>query len=47
VANGWNPSAFVDFVQRVYESPESPLHRVAVELQRLEWNVLFQFCSNG
>jgi hypothetical protein len=47
VASGWNPSAFVDFVQSVYQSPNSSSRRVAVELQRLEWNVLFQFCSNG
>jgi hypothetical protein len=47
VASGWNPAAFVDFVQSVYQSPNSPSHRLAVELQRLEWNVLFQFCCNG
>jgi hypothetical protein len=47
VASGWNPLAFVDLVESVYQKPESSLHRVAVDLQRLEWNVLFQVCSNG
>ena len=46
-ANGWSPSAFVDFVEKVHDRPNDPHHRVAVALQRLEWRVLFDHCSRA
>jgi hypothetical protein len=45
VMNGWNPDAFVDLVETVHESPNDPRHRVAVSLQRLEWQTLFDHCT--
>jgi hypothetical protein len=46
-AHGWNPNAFVDFVEHLYEHPTDPRHRIAVALQRLEWRVLFEHCSRA
>jgi hypothetical protein len=45
VASGWNPNAFVDLVEQVHEKPDDPRHAVAVSLQRLEWQALFNHCA--
>jgi len=42
VMSGWNPGGFVDLVQSVHQSPDDPRHRAAVQLQQLEWRVLFE-----
>jgi len=47
VASGWNPDAFVDLVQAVHESPTDPRHALAVALQRLEWQILFDHCTRA
>ena len=47
VATGWNPSAFVDLAQAVHESPSDPRHALAVALQRLEWQILFDHCTRA
>lgn len=39
--NGWNAGAFVDLVEAVHDRPDDSKHRVAIQLQRLEWKVLF------
>jgi hypothetical protein len=46
-AHGWNPNAFVDFVEALHDHPADPRHRIAVALQRLEWRVLFEHCSRA
>jgi hypothetical protein len=43
--NGWQPAAFVDFVQSVHESPSDPRYEVAVALQQLEWRMMFDYCT--
>jgi len=45
IASGWNPAAFVDFVEQVHEREDDPRHAVAVQLQQAEWRVLFQHCT--
>lgn len=40
----WNPNAFVDLVDRVPRNCDDPRYRHAVELQRIEWAVLFDHC---
>jgi hypothetical protein len=40
----WDPDAFVDLVERVHDRPADPLHEAAVQLQRLEWEALFEHC---
>ena len=46
-AHGWNPKAFVDFVEELHDRHNDPRHRIAVALQRLEWRVLFEHCSRA
>lgn len=43
-ASGWNPSAFVDLVAAVAHQPNDPRHSLAVTLQQIEWQVLFEHC---
>ncbi len=43
VVNGWNANAFVDFVEAVHREPEDARYSAAVQLQRLEWKVLFDY----
>jgi hypothetical protein len=45
--SGWNAPALVDLVEAVEENPGDPDHQAAVELQRLEWRVLFDYCARG
>ncbi|HEX8323938.1 MAG TPA: hypothetical protein VF595_08490 [Tepidisphaeraceae bacterium] len=41
----WDGPTFVDFVQRVHESPSDERYDIAVALQQLEWRVLFDHCT--
>jgi hypothetical protein len=47
VASGWDPAAFVDLVAAVRNSPDDPRHRLAVALQRIEWQTLFDVCTRA
>jgi len=47
IAQGWNPSAFVDLVQQVHANPDDPRHRIAVAIQQIEWRVLFEHCTRA
>ena len=40
----WDPNGFVDLVERVHERPDDPQHARAVEMQRIEWEALFNHC---
>jgi hypothetical protein len=44
---GWDPGAMVDLAERVHARPSDPLHCVAVAIQRLEWNCLFEYCTQA
>jgi hypothetical protein len=41
----WSPRAFVDLVEAVHEKPDDPRYALAVSLQRIEWQVLFDHCT--
>ena len=41
--DGWNPDGFVDLVQAIQDKVADPRHDVAVRLQRLEWEALFDY----
>jgi len=43
VSRGFDPDGLVDLVEAVHESSDDPRHAVAVQLQRLEWRVLFDW----
>jgi hypothetical protein len=58
VASGWNPNAYVDLVQAIDASdfgsgsftpgtPDERLHKLAVALQRIEWQTLFDHCTRA
>ena len=41
----WDPSQFVDICERAQHQPDSPLAQMALELQRAEWQLLFDYCA--
>lgn len=43
-ANGFDPNALVDLVEAAHASPNHPHRRLAVSLQQLEWQTLFETC---
>jgi hypothetical protein len=45
IATGWNPNALVDLVEEVHDRPADPRYAAAVQLQRLEWQILFDHCA--
>jgi len=45
VASGWNPNAFVDFVESVSADEADARYPIAVQLQQLEWRVLWEHCA--
>ena len=47
IMTGWNPDAFVDLVEEVHDRPSDRRHNLAVALQRLEWQTLFDHCTRA
>jgi hypothetical protein len=47
IGSGWNPNAFVDLVEQVHDNASDPRHALAVSLQRLEWQTLFNHCTRA
>jgi hypothetical protein len=46
LTNGeWDPNLFVDFTESLADDQTNPFYEVAVELQRMEWLALFEYCS--
>jgi hypothetical protein len=41
VARGFDPGALVDLVVEVHDKPDDSRHEIAVQLQQLEWQALF------
>jgi hypothetical protein len=41
----WNPPAFIEICARAHRSPGSELARQACEVQRAEWQLLFDYCA--
>jgi len=46
-ADPWNPAGFVELCERARRDPASPLARQALEIQRAEWQLLFDYCARG
>jgi len=42
---GWDPIRFVDICERAQDQPDSPLAQLALEMQRAEWQLLFDYCA--
>ena len=43
----WDPAAFIELCERARRSPGSALERQALEVQRAEWQLLFDYCARG
>lgn len=41
----WDPFAFIDFCERARCTPGAAAERAALEIQREEWQLLFDFCA--
>jgi hypothetical protein len=41
----WDPFAFIDLCERARQQPESPEEHRALEVQRVEWQLLFNYCA--
>jgi hypothetical protein len=41
----WDPQAFIDLCDRAGQCPGSELERQAREVQRAEWQLLFDYCA--
>jgi hypothetical protein len=44
-AKEWDPFAFIDICERARRQPGSELERAAREIQRAEWQRLFDYCA--
>lgn len=45
VAKGFDPNALVDLAEEAYEREDDPRREVALQLQQLEWRMLFEWCA--
>ncbi len=41
----WDPFAFIDFVEAARRRPGSEEEKLALEVQRAEWQLLFDYCA--
>jgi hypothetical protein len=41
----WDPFEFVHFCERARQKPASPAAQAALEIQRAEWQLLFDYCA--
>jgi len=44
-SSAWDPDRFIEICERARNQPASPLARVALETQRAEWQLLFDYCA--
>ena len=45
LSNAWDPFAFIELCERARAHPGSELERAALEIQRAEWQLLFDYCA--
>jgi hypothetical protein len=41
----WKPEAFIELCEKARQSPGSAIERQAMEVQRAEWQLLFEYCA--
>ena len=41
----WDPIAFIEMCERARQQPGSDAERMAIETQRAEWQLLFDYCA--
>jgi hypothetical protein len=47
VAGPWDPFSFIDFCQGPASKPGSPAETLALDIQEIEWRLLFGWCVRG
>ena len=47
IAAKWDPFSFVTFCEQARQKPGSPSERLALEIQRAEWQLLFDHCARS
>jgi hypothetical protein len=45
VGDRWDPLAFIEFCERARKKPGSEDEQLALEIQRVEWQLLFDHCA--
>ena len=45
VGEEWDPLAFVEFCEEARRKPGTAALQAALEIQRAEWQVLFDYCA--
>lgn len=45
VGSAWDPHGFIDFCEAARKKPGSEMEQLALEIQRAEWQLLFDFCA--
>ena len=43
----WDPFAFIDFCEQARRQPGSQSEQAALEIQRAEWQLLFDYCARS
>jgi hypothetical protein len=46
-AGKWDPFAFIAFCERARRQPGTVQEQAALEIQRAEWQILFDYCARG
>lgn len=41
----WDPAWFVDLCDEIWDTPKHRHHQAALEIQRAEWQLLFDYCA--
>jgi hypothetical protein len=44
-SHNWDPFSFIDFCELARKQPGSPMEASALEIQRAEWQLLFDYCA--
>lgn len=47
LADNWNPFEFIHFCERAARRPGSGAEKAALEIQRAEWQLLFDYCARS
>ena len=47
IAAKWDPFSFLSFCEKARQAPGSPSERAALEIQRAEWQLLFDYCARS
>jgi hypothetical protein len=47
LSKAWDPFAFIQICEQARRQPGSEMERAALEIQRAEWQLLFDYCAAG